>query len=207
MTPGARIVIAIAAVSLALLAGVAHASDSQYAQKSGERADADTVYVRMTTSMGEIVLGLNQEKAPITVRNFLDYADENFYDGTIFHRVIPNFMIQGGGFEPGLERKEPDEPIKNEWRNGLSNERGTIAMARQGGRPDSATSQFFINHKDNDFLDQPRDGAGYAVFGEVVEGMDVVDEIADVETGSRNDMPNVPREPVVIEKVEVIGWE
>ncbi len=162
--------------------------------------------VLIKTSMGEITLELYPDKAPITVKNFLDYAKEGFYNGTIFHRVIDGFMIQGGGFEPGMVQKKTNPPIKNEAGNGLSNLRGTIAMARTQ-IIDSATSQFFINLKDNTFLDH-RDntpqGYGYCVFGKVINGMDVVDKIAKVETHSVGYYQDVPTEDVVIEKVEII---
>src|SRR5262249_29253382 len=132
--------------------------------------------VIMETSMGKIKIELNQDKAPISVKNFLSYVDDKFYDGLIFHRVISDFMIQGGGFEPGMNEKKTKSPIKNESSNGLSNKRGTIAMARTNV-PNSATSQFYINVKDNEALDKAnsRDGVGYCVFGKVIEGMDVVD--------------------------------
>ena len=158
------------------------------------------VYVSMKTSKGEIVLELDKEKAPISVENFTKYVDKGFYDGTIFHRVIANFMIQGGGFTPDLKQKSTDAPIKNEWKNGLKNKRGTIAMARTAVA-DSATSQFFINIVDNDFLDQPRDGAAYTVFGRVVSGMETVDAIRAVKTGVKNGMGDVPVETVTIDKV------
>ena len=161
--------------------------------------------VKMHTSMGTIVLQLNPEKAPDTVKNFLEYAKEGFYDGTIFHRVIDNFMIQGGGMEPGIKEKPNRAPIQNEASNGLSNTRGTIAMARTPN-PHSATSQFFINVADNTFLDfksPTADGYGYCVFGEVVEGMDVVDAIKNVATTSQGMHQDVPKEDVLITKVEV----
>jgi len=165
----------------------------------------DTVYMLMKTSQGEIYLALNNEKAPISVENFVNYAEAETYNGTVFHRVIPNFMIQGGGFEPDGVKRETKAGIKNEWKNGLSNVRGSIAMARLGNRPDSATNQFFINVADNAFLDQPRDGAGYAVFGEVVKGLDVVDKIKGVTTGTKatpnGGMGDWPVENVVIEVV------
>ncbi len=158
--------------------------------------------IRMTTSMGDVVLELDTENAPVTTENFLAYVDDGHYDGTIFHRVIDGFMIQGGGFTPDMKQKRTRPGIANEWRNGLKNRRGTIAMARLGGKPDSATAQFFINVKDNAFLDQPQsDGAAYAVFGKVVEGMDVVDRIKGVRTGSKGGHDDVPTEPVVIESV------
>ena len=161
--------------------------------------------VAMETNRGTIVLELNQAQAPGTVENFLDYVESGFYDGTIFHRVIDNFMIQGGGFTQDLARKETRPPIENEARNGLKNQRGTIAMARTGD-PHSATSQFFINVVDNPNLDYPSfDGWGYTVFGRVVDGMEVVDEIRQVPTGPQGPFPrDVPREPVVIEQMRVI---
>jgi cyclophilin family peptidyl-prolyl cis-trans isomerase len=168
------------------------------------RPDDDTaplVYVLMKTSLGEIVLELNREKAPISVKNFLSYTDKEFYDGTIFHRVMSTFMIQGGGFTPDMQKKKTDPPIKNEWKNGLKNVRGSVAMARLPRQPDSATGQFFINVKDNYGLDQPRDGAGYAVFGKVVTGMKVVEAIRDVPTTTKGRFANLPTEPVVIQKV------
>jgi peptidyl-prolyl cis-trans isomerase B (cyclophilin B) len=169
-----------------------------------QNAAADTVRVLMETSQGNITLELDKEKAPKTVANFLDYVDEGFYTDTIFHRVIKNFMIQGGGFTADMQRKKTHAPIPNEADNGLENKRGTIAMARTGA-PHSATAQFFINHKDNDFLNfKSKDarGWGYAVFGKVIEGMDVVDAIA--KTGVKNRLPNVPETTVVIEKVSVV---
>jgi len=152
--------------------------------------------------MGDIVLELDPEKAPITCENFAKYVDEKHYDGTIFHRVIDNFMIQCGGFEPDMTQRPTGKGIKNEWKNGLSNARHTIAMARLGNQPDSATAQFFINVGDNGFLDEPRDGAGYAVFGRVVEGIDVIDAIRGVKTGDRGGHGDVPKTPIVIERIE-----
>jgi len=161
------------------------------------------VYVKLETSLGDIVLDLDAERAPVTVQNFVDYVEAGFYNGTIFHRVIHNFMIQGGGYTPDLREKSEGlrAPIKNEWRNGLKNTRGSIAMARLGGQADSATAQFFINVVDNPFLDQPRDGAGYAVFGRVISGLDTVDKIrtTPVKTDPRLPMGQVvPIEPVII---------
>jgi peptidyl-prolyl cis-trans isomerase B (cyclophilin B) len=161
--------------------------------------------VKMQTNKSTIVLELNADKAPKTVENFLNYAKKGFYDGTIFHRVIDGFMIQGGGMEPGMREKSTDAPIQNEANNGLANERGTIAMARTPD-PHSATAQFFINVSDNDFLNfraETTDGWGYCVFGKVVEGMDVVDEIRKVETGSFGFHQDVPKEDIIIEKMEV----
>jgi cyclophilin family peptidyl-prolyl cis-trans isomerase len=160
--------------------------------------------VKLETSMGNIVIELNEQAAPVTVKNFLGYVEAGFYDGVIFHRVIPGFMIQGGGFTKQMVEKKTRNPIINEARNGLSNMRGTIAMARTSD-PDSATAQFFINHKDNDFLDYIDDNkAGYAAFGKVTEGMDVVDAIASVETTTRNGMEDVPVEPVTIQSAKVV---
>lgn len=165
---------------------------------------ATPVYVSMTTSVGTIYLALDAAKAPVTVENFITYAKEGFYNGTIFHRVIKGFMIQGGGFTPDLAQKTTKSGIKNEFTNGLSNGIGTISMARQGGRPDSATSQFFINTADNRMLDEPRDGAAYAVFGKVIKGMDVVDAIAASATGQMKGMGDVPKQTITIEKVELL---
>lgn len=165
---------------------------------SGQLLAADKPHVLLTTSLGEIELELDDAKAPVTVANFLGYVDAGYYNGTVFHRVIPNFMIQGGGFTADMQQKETRAPIQNEADNGLTNERGSIAMARTND-PDSATSQFFINHKDNDFLNRSGSGAGYAVFGKVVRGLDVLDKIAQVPTGNRGMHQNVPREPVLIQ--------
>lgn len=157
------------------------------------------------TSMGTITLELNEEKAPETVRNFVKYAEDGHYDGTIFHRVIDGFMIQGGGFTKSMNQKPTREPIRNEAMNGLKNERGTIAMARTM-IVDSATSQFFINLVDNAFLDfssPTPQGFGYAVFGKVVDGMSVVDSIAKVKTGFSGPHQNVPEEAIVIRKIIV----
>ena len=149
--------------------------------------------VVLVTSLGDITLELEPEKAPISVENFLNYVDAGFYDGTVFHRVIPNFMIQGGGLTPNLSQKPTRPAIKNEAENGLKNDAGTIAMARTSA-PDSATAQFFINLKDNDFLNHGVRDFGYAVFGHVTQGMDVVKKIGAVPTGAND----VPVEPVVI---------
>ncbi len=163
-------------------------------------ADGNPTVV-MDTSMGKITVELDEVKAPETVKNFLAYVDEGFYDGTIFHRVIPNFMIQGGGMEPGLQQKPTQSPVKNEANNGLKNRKGTIAMARTAD-PHSATAQFFINVRDNDFLDYPgQDGWGYCVFGEVVEGLDVVEKIKDVPTTTKRPFEDVPVDDVVIQSV------
>ncbi|MFO1435221.1 MAG: peptidylprolyl isomerase [Gammaproteobacteria bacterium] len=161
--------------------------------------------VTLKTNHGDIVLELNAEKAPKTVENFLTYARAGHYDGTIFHRVINGFMIQGGGFEPGMRQKSTRDPIENEANNGLSNKSGTIAMARTNA-PHSASAQFFINVKDNDFLDHSSptpQGWGYAVFGRVIDGMDVVNAIKKVRTGSRSGHDDVPVEDVIITKAVV----
>jgi len=157
--------------------------------------------VRLATSMGDVVLQLDAAKAPKTVDNFVQYVKAGHYDGTVFHRVIPNFMIQGGGMSADMSEKPTRAPITLESRNGLNNERGSVAMARTMD-PNSATAQFFINVKDNDFLNaaNSRDGNGYAVFGRVVSGMDVVDKIRVVATGSKAGHGDVPTQPVIIKK-------
>ena len=161
--------------------------------------------VKLATSMGDIVIELDAAKAPKTVANFVDYVKSGQYDGTVFHRVIPNFMIQGGGFTSGMTQKETRGPIKNEASNGLKNENFTVAMARTND-PNSATSQFFINVKDNDFLNYVDDmRPGYAVFGRVTEGMDTVNKIRSVPTTKMGPHENVPSTPVVIEKAECMG--
>ncbi|MBS9436567.1 peptidylprolyl isomerase B [Photorhabdus noenieputensis] len=161
--------------------------------------------VTFHTNFGDIVINTFADKAPVTVENFLNYCRNSFYDNTIFHRVINGFMIQGGGFEPGMKQKPTDAAIKNEANNGLKNNRGTLAMARTND-PHSATAQFFINVVDNDFLNfrsERPDGWGYCVFAEVVEGMDVVDKIKGVSTGRSGMHQDVPLEDVIIEKVTV----
>ena len=160
--------------------------------------------IEMQTSMGTIVIELNSEKAPVTVKNFLQYAKEGFYNGTIFHRTIEGFMIQGGGFTKDMSEKPTAGEITNESKNGLKNERGTIAMARRQ-EPNSASSQFFINHKDNsNQLDYPLNNGGYAVFGKVTQGIDIVDKIAKVPTGNRGMHQNVPIDPIVIQSIKII---
>jgi cyclophilin family peptidyl-prolyl cis-trans isomerase len=175
----------LAVLGLALLAGAAAADDKH------------PVAV-METSMGTIKIELNAEKAPITVQNFLKYVEDKHYDGLIFHRVIDGFMIQGGGFEPGMKEKKTRDPIKNESGNGLKNDRGSIAMARTN-QLDSATSQFYINVVDNPGLDKGQ----YCVFGKVIEGMDVVDKIRKVKTGQKSGYKDVPEEDVLIKSVRV----
>jgi peptidyl-prolyl cis-trans isomerase A (cyclophilin A) len=156
--------------------------------------------VRFETSLGNFTIELFEKEAPVSVENFLRYVDEKHFDGTIFHRVIPGFVIQGGGMEPGLSQKDTHDPIRNEATNGIKNSRGTLSMARTNDI-NSATSQFFVNLKDNDFLDhKPGSNStyGYAVFAKVTEGMDVVDKIAKVKTGSRRGHQDVPLEDVVV---------
>jgi cyclophilin family peptidyl-prolyl cis-trans isomerase len=187
--------LALAALALATVSGV-HAEEQK----------GKNPMVLMSTSLGDIKLELDAAKAPVTVQNFLDYAKAGHYDGTIFHRVIANFMIQGGGFTPDMQQKPTKAPIKNEADNGLKNTVGTIAMARTNV-VDSATSQFFINCKDNGFLDHTAKnpaGYGYAVFGKVVEGLDVVKKIEAVATGNKGGHGDVPVEPVLIKSVTVV---
>ncbi len=191
-------------LTLTLCTGLVVASSGlEAAPKAKEKAKPR---VELVTNKGTIVLELDRKSAPMTVKNFLKYVNAKHYDGTIFHRVISNFMIQGGGFTKGLKRKSTGSPIKNEADNRLKNLRGTVAMARTGD-PHSATAQFFINVTDNAFLNHrspdPR-GWGYAVFGRVVSGMDVVDEIRNVRTGARGGMSDVPIEDVVIIKATEI---
>ena len=164
-----------------------------------------TKTVKMTTTKGDLRIELDEEKAPITVANFLSYVNKGFYDGTIFHRVIRNFMIQGGGFEAGMKQKPTDAPIKNEAKNGLKNDKYTLAMARTGD-PHSATGQFFINTTNNGFLNnaEAQDGWGYAVFGKVVDGQSVVDELAAVKTGRKGFHDDVPVEDIQIIKAEEV---
>jgi cyclophilin family peptidyl-prolyl cis-trans isomerase len=162
--------------------------------------------VKLTTTLGEIIIQLNATKAPVSSANFLTYVNEGFYNGTIFHRVIPDFMAQGGGFDTNFNQKAVHAPIKNEADNGLTNRRGTLAMARTND-PNSATAQFFINYKDNSFLNHTSptaSGWGYAVFGEVIEGMDVVDAMAKQATGNRGGHQDVPKTDIAIEKAEVV---
>jgi cyclophilin family peptidyl-prolyl cis-trans isomerase len=188
------------AAALLLSCGVSLGADT--AKKGGKPV------VLLETSMGDIKVELYPDKAPITVKNFLAYVNEGHYDGLVFHRVIRGFMIQGGGFTPDMKEKRPAHPpIRNEAGNGLRNERGTIAMARTSV-VDSASAQFFINVVNNDFLNHKNEtpqGFGYAVFGKVMEGMDVVDKIRNVPTGSVKMFQDVPREPVTIRKASVVG--
>ena len=161
--------------------------------------------IEMKTTFGVITLELDAEKAPKTVENFVRYATEGFYDGTIFHRVIDNFMIQGGGFDADMQQKETGEPVENEADNGLKNDRGPIAMARTMD-PHSATAQFFLNVKDNDFLNHSgknMQGWGYTVFGKVTQGEEVLDKIRSVQTGSQGGHQDVPTDPIIIESISV----
>jgi len=162
--------------------------------------------VKLTTTLGDIVIQLENEKAPLSAANFIAYVNQGFYNGTIFHRVIPGFMAQGGGFDAAFKQKDTNAQIKNEADNGLKNKRGTLAMARTND-PHSATAQFFINYKDNSFLDHTSPSAsgwGYAVFCEVIEGMDVADNMAKQPTGNRGGHQDVPKTDIVIEKAEII---
>lgn len=166
--------------------------------------DKELPHVRMETSKGSMEIRLRPDVAPKTVQNFLDYVRQGFFDDTVFHRVIPGFMVQGGGYTEDLKRKETGEPVVNEASETLKNLRGTIAMARTPD-PDSATAQFFINLTDNDFLNKGVRGPGYTVFGKVTEGMGVADSIASVETGRRAGMADVPTETIRIQSVRIIG--
>ena len=167
-------------------------------------ARAANPVVLVETSLGTFKVELFEDKAPVTVKNFLQYVEDKHYDGTIFHRVISDFMIQGGGFEPGMKEKKTRDPIKNESSNGLSNLKGTLAMARTG-EPNSATAQWYVNVKDNNFLDKAkaRDGVGYCVFGRVIEGLDVIEKIKGVETDTVKGFENVPSKDVVIKSVKL----
>ena len=190
----------IALLFVGLCALPAHAATKSHAKKG------KTPMVKLHTNHGIITIKLDAEKAPNTVKNFLQYVKNGSYDNTIFHRVIKNFMIQGGGFEPGMKQKPTLAPIQNEAANGLKNDHYTIAMARTGD-PHSATAQFFINTKNNDFLNYTASnpqGFGYCVFGKVVEGMDVVDAIGKVKTGNSGGHGDVPKEDVIITKAEIV---
>ncbi|WP_315709098.1 peptidylprolyl isomerase A [Brenneria uluponensis] len=166
-------------------------------------ATPTSTYVLLTTSAGNIELALDDQKAPVSVKNFVDYVNSGFYNGTTFHRVIPGFMIQGGGFDSNMKPKAVNPAIKNEADNGLRNLRGTIAMARTAEK-DSATSQFFINVADNAFLDHGQRDFGYAVFGKVVKGMDVADKISQMQTENVGPYQNVPTKPIVIQSAKVL---
>ncbi len=170
---------------------------------ASNQGKGDNPVVLFSTNQGDIKVKLNRAEAPITVENFISYVNDGFYNGVVFHRVIPNFMIQTGGFTPDMKQKTPKAPIKNEANNGLRNSRGTLSMARTS-EVDSATSQFFINVNDNKFLDNGERDFGYAVFGEVIDGMDVVDKIAAVQTGTDGQFRDVPQEPIVINSAKVV---
>ena len=190
-----RIVLAILLVGLCVLPAQAASTPA---------TKGNMKMVKLHTNKGTITLQLDAEKAPVTVQNFIDYVNSGFFSNTIFHRVIPNFMIQGGGFEPGMKQKPTNAPIKNEAANGLKNDIYTIAMARTND-PQSATAQFFINTQNNSFLNYPgQDGWGYCVFGVVVEGKEVVDAIGKVKTGSNGFHQDVPKEDVIITSAEVV---
>ncbi len=188
-------------VCLVPLAVIGQEAEGQKTEGNNSKKKGNPMYILKTTA-GDIKIELFEKEAPISAKNFAAYAEEGFYNGTIFHRVIDGFMIQGGGFSADMERKDTKDPIKNEGGNGLKNKKYTLAMARTS-IPDSATSQFFINTSDNGFLDraQSQDGVGYAVFGRVVEGTEVVDKIGKVKTGVKARMQDVPLEPIVIEAV------
>jgi len=170
---------------------------------ASNQGKGDNPVVLFSTNQGDIKVKLNRAEAPITVENFIGYVNDGFYNGVVFHRVIPNFMIQTGGFTPDMKQKTPKAPIKNEANNGLRNSRGTLSMARTS-EVDSATSQFFINVNENKFLDNGERDFGYAVFGEVIDGMDVVDKIAAVQTGTVGQFRDVPQEPIVINSAKVV---
>jgi len=195
-------------VILALILGLTSTLGLNSALAAGPDSSkgAKPMSVRMTTNHGDIVIELDADKAPVTVANFLSYVKSGFFNGTIFHRVIPGFMIQGGGFEPGMKQKPTQAPIKNEADNGLQNVEGSIAMARTND-PQSATAQFFINVKNNSFLNHSAptaQGWGYCVFGKVTQGLDIVHAIEKVPTTSRMGMQDVPAEDVVIQTVTVV---
>lgn len=193
------------AVAIVVLAVGCDRQEERAVIEESKQMDTGQKQVKLETSMGDIVIELNEEASPITVKSFLRYVEEGFYDGTIFHRVIPDFMVQGGGFMADMREKQTHRSIVNEASNGLKNDRGTIAMARTAN-PDSATSQFFINHKNNDFLNYAgQNKPGYTVFGKVVEGIDVVDKIAAVKTTSKGRYSDVPVEPVVIKSAKVVS--
>lgn len=188
------------------LVSAAHAAAPSNSTSEGTKAMSTNPRVKLHTNQGDMVITLDAAKAPKTVENFLTYVKEGFYNGTVFHRVIDGFMIQGGGFEPGMKQKQTHAPIENEANNGLKNDKYTLAMARTSD-PHSATAQFFINVSNNDFLNftaPTPNGWGYAVFGSVTEGTDVVDKIKGVKTGNKGFHQNVPNEDVIIEKAEVL---
>jgi len=180
------------------------AKSEQKPKTETKEKTVDSIKVKLETNAGDVVIELDKEKAPVTVENFLKYTNEGLYEGTIFHRVIKGFMIQGGGFTEDMQRKQVHPPIVNEASNGLKNDRGTVAMARTND-PDSATSQFFINHADNGFLNYAAGGnPGYAVFGKVIEGMETIDKIALVKTGVSQGMRDVPTGAVIIKSAKIV---
>jgi len=197
----------ILAVSMLAVAPLgAQAAQPTSTTKKGTASMSTTPRVALQTNLGKFVITLDAEKAPKTVENFLTYVKEGFYDGTVFHRVIDGFMIQGGGFEPGMKQKQTHAPVENEANNGLKNNRYTVAMARTSD-PHSATAQFFVNVADNDFLNfssPTPSGWGYTVFGTITEGTDVIDKMRGVKTGNRGFHQNVPAEDIVIEKAEIV---
>lgn len=193
-----RIILAIVVAALCGLA-LAISSFFLFGPRNGTVEESNTMTVVFETSLGKVELELDREKAPQSVDNFLAYLDEGFYNDTIFHRVIPGFVVQGGGFDESMAQKPTKDPIKNESDNGLSNARGTIAMARTSA-PDSATSQFYINLKDNAPLDGAAGRPGYAVFGKVSKGMDVIDNIARQQTTTRGGHRDVPQTPILVKK-------
>jgi cyclophilin family peptidyl-prolyl cis-trans isomerase len=204
MNPLRRTILACLAIAATL--PLALPAQSQPSSCSASLKGKAPMKVKLTTSMGDITLELDKDKAPLSTANFVQYVESGHYNGTIFHRVIDGFMVQGGGFDKDMHQKPTNPPIKNEAANGLKNDNYTVAMARTGVR-DSATAQFFINVKDNDFLNysgESAQGWGYAVFGKVVEGKDVVDKIRKVATGNSGGNQNVPLKPVVIEKAECV---
>ncbi len=198
------ILIQILAVSIALLLAVSAFGQAKAEKKSAGGGKHPIVV--METTMGTVKIEVLTDKAPVTAKNFLDYVSSGFYNGTIFHRVVPEFVIQGGGYLENMTKKPTNPPIKNESKNGLKNLRGSLSMARYDD-PNSATSQFFINLKDNAHLDPPAGGWGYAVFAKVVAGMDVVDKIATVATSTRSvqgtPFQNVPVKPVVVKSAQI----
>lgn len=205
LRPGLQRLGAVLFATTLLAAGPSAAADNSSPTEGKPSMTTDT-RVKLQTNHGDIIIELNAEKAPKSSANFVQYVRDGFYDGTVFHRVINNFMIQGGGFEQGMKQKTTREPVENEANNGLKNDRYTIAMARTSD-PHSATAQFFINVADNDFLNHTApttNGWGYAVFGKVVEGTETVDKIKVVKTGSRGFHQDVPTEDVVIEKATVV---
>lgn len=194
------------AFALSLALGMGHTAQAASSTSNQGNTMSSSPRVKLQTSQGDIVIELNAEKAPKTVENFLTYVKEGYYDGTIFHRIINNFMIQGGGFEAGMKQKQTHASIENEANNGLKNDRYTVAMARTSD-PHSASAQFFINVADNDFLNftaPTPNGWGYAVFGAVVEGTQVVDQLKGVKTGTKGFHQDVPVEDVILEKATIV---